>query len=101
MILGTTLQSPMWTVASAAMAPILRTRLPGPTLAPVEFMIVGGALIGPQRAGLDHPDDLEQMSVLGLGFLFLLAGCEDDAEMFLMRRAAWPSARGSPASPSP
>lgn len=80
-----TLQSLMWAVAIAALAPILRIWLPGPKLAPVVFMIIGGILIGPQVAGLASAEDLTVLSDLGLGFLFLLAGYEIDTEMFRRR----------------
>lgn len=79
------LQSLMWAVAIAAMAPVLRVLLPGPKVAPVVFMIFGGILVGPQVAGLAAPADLTVMSDLGLGFLFLLAGYEIDIGLFRRR----------------
>ena len=44
----------------------------------VVVLIVGGALIGPEVAGLAEPEAIELIANVGLGFLFLLAGYEID-----------------------
>jgi Kef-type K+ transport system membrane component KefB len=72
----TVLASLLWTVLIAALAPVLQTVLRRPKLAPVVFMILGGILVGPEVLALAQPSDLEVLSDLGLGFLFLLAGYE-------------------------
>jgi Kef-type K+ transport system membrane component KefB len=83
--MDTILTSLLWAVLVAALAPVIRLLLPGPRLAAVVFMILGGILIGPSVLGWANPDDLEVLSDLGLGFLFLLAGYEIDLALFRER----------------
>jgi Kef-type K+ transport system membrane component KefB len=68
----------------AALAPIvsglLARRVPQ-----VVIFIVGGILIGPQVLGWAHPEGLQLISNLGLGFLFLLAGYELELGLFRER----------------
>jgi Kef-type K+ transport system membrane component KefB len=42
----------------------------------VVLLLAGGIIIGPSVLGLAHPADIQLLSDLGLGFLFLLAGYE-------------------------
>ncbi len=94
----TGLASLLAVVVVAAMAPVLRAVLPGPPLAPVVFMLLGGILIGPQALDIAVPSDLALLSDIGLGFLFLLAGYEIEPRLFrqqpgrLALRSWWVSA---------
>ncbi len=80
--MDSTLVSLLCAVAIAALAPIIRLLLPGPRIAPVVFMLIGGVIVGPAVLGWAHPDDLTLLSDLGLGFLFLMAGYEIDLKLF-------------------
>ncbi len=80
-------------MAVAAAAPIVSRLLPGRP-PQVLFLILGGVLIGPEVAGIADPVQIELLSGLGLGFLFLLAGYELDPRLLVSdagRRAglAW------------
>jgi Kef-type K+ transport system membrane component KefB len=57
------------------LAPVLRAPQ-------VVLLLVGGVLIGPQVLQLAHPGDVQVLSDVGLGFVFLLAGYEVDLELF-------------------
>ena len=69
----------------AALAPIVVAILPGRRVPQVIVFIVGGVLIGPNGLGLARTSDLQLLSNIGLGFLFLLAGYELDPSLFRRR----------------
>ncbi len=69
----------------AAAAPLVALLLPGPRIAQVVLLIVGGVLIGPQVLGLAPSVEIELISNVGVGFLFLLAGYELDPAVFRQR----------------
>jgi Kef-type K+ transport system membrane component KefB len=69
----------------AAAAPIIASVLPGPRIAQVVLLIIGGALIGPEVVGLDASLEVELISNVGVGFLFLMAGYELDPKLFRER----------------
>ncbi len=66
----------------AGVAPILTAVLPGPSIPQVVFLLLGGILIGPEVLDFADPDQIEVLSQLGLGFLFLLAGYELEIALF-------------------
>lgn len=68
-------------VIVAALAPIAAALI-RPHFPQIVFLLVGGVLIGPQVLGIAHPVDVELLSNIGLGFLFLLAGYELDPVLF-------------------
>jgi Kef-type K+ transport system membrane component KefB len=49
------------------------------------ILIVGGILVGPQVLGWAEPDNIQLVSNVGLGFLFLLAGYELELGLFRER----------------
>jgi Kef-type K+ transport system membrane component KefB len=51
----------------------------------VVILIVGGILVGPQVLGWAEPDNIQLVSNVGLGFLFLLAGYELELGLFRER----------------
>ena len=73
--------SSLWTLllvmVVAAAAPIISRLIPGRP-PQVLFLIIGGILIGPQVLDVANSGDIQLLSGLGLGFLFLLAGYELD-----------------------
>jgi Kef-type K+ transport system membrane component KefB len=69
----------------AAAAPIIASVLPGPRIAQVVLLIIGGALIGPEVLGLEASIQVELISNVGVGFLFLMAGYELDPKLFRER----------------
>jgi Kef-type K+ transport system membrane component KefB len=69
----------------AALAPLMAMLLPGPRIAQVVLLLVGGVLIGPQVLGLHAHVEIELISNVGVGFLFLLAGYEFDPALFRER----------------
>jgi Kef-type K+ transport system membrane component KefB len=78
----------------AAVAPLLALVLPGPRIAQVVLLLVGGVIIGPQVLGLAPTIEIELIANVGVGFLFLLAGYEFDPALFRERAgrlamAAW------------
>ena len=62
----------------AALAPIVVAVLPGPRVPQVVILLLGGVLIGPHVLGLAETSNIQLLSNIGLGFLFLLAGYELD-----------------------
>jgi Kef-type K+ transport system membrane component KefB len=70
----------------AALAPLVVAMLPGPRIPQVVVFLFGGVLIGPHVLGLAETSNLQLLSNIGLGFLFLLAGYELDP---LLLRACW------------
>ncbi|HET6666645.1 MAG TPA: cation:proton antiporter [Intrasporangium sp.] len=73
-------------VAISAAAPLLAALIPHQRIPQVVLLLVGGMLIGEGWLGIDPEQELELISNVGLGFVFLLAGFEiDPAE--LMGRA--------------
>jgi Kef-type K+ transport system membrane component KefB len=69
----------------AAVAPLVSLLLPGPRIAQVVLLLVGGVLVGPQVLGLDPSVEVELISNVGVGFLFLLAGYELDPVLLRQR----------------
>ncbi len=62
----------------AALTPLLVAVLPGPRIPQVVVFLIGGVLIGPHVLGLAETGNIQLLSDVGLGFLFLLAGYELD-----------------------
>ena len=62
----------------AALAPLIVAALPGPRIPQVVIFLLGGVLIGPHVLGLAETSNIQLLSNIGLGFLFLLAGYELD-----------------------
>lgn len=83
--MGNPLSSLFFVILVAAAAPIFSRIVPGPQVPPVVFMLLGGILIGEEGLDLAVPDDVNLLSVIGLSFLFLLAGYELDLN--LMRQS--------------
>ncbi len=59
--------------------------LPGPRIPQVVIFLLGGVLIGPHVLGLAETSNIELLSNIGLGFLFLLAGYELDPRLLRQR----------------
>ncbi|HEX2176099.1 MAG TPA: cation:proton antiporter [Nocardioidaceae bacterium] len=71
--------------AVAALAPLVAVLLPGPRIAQVVILLVGGVAIGPQGLGVAPSIEIELISNVGVGFLFLLAGYELDPALLRQR----------------
>jgi Kef-type K+ transport system membrane component KefB len=69
----------------AALTPLLVALLPGPKIPQVVVFLLGGILIGPHVLGLAETDNIQLLSDVGLGFLFLLAGYELDPSLLRQR----------------
>ena len=69
----------------AALTPLLVAVLPGPKIPQVVVFLLGGILIGPHVLGLAETDNIQLLSDVGLGFLFLLAGYELDPLLLRQR----------------
>jgi Kef-type K+ transport system membrane component KefB len=69
----------------AALAPLVVAILPGPRIPQVVVFLVGGVLIGPHVLGLAETSDIQLLSNIGLGFLFLMAGYELDPALLRQR----------------
>ena len=69
----------------AALTPLLVAILPGPRIPQVVVFLVGGVLIGPHVLGLAETGNIQLLSDVGLGFLFLLAGYELDPALLRQR----------------
>ena len=69
----------------AALAPLLVAALPGPRIPQVVIFLLGGVLIGPHVLGLAETSNIQLLSNIGLGFLFLLAGYELDPLLLRQR----------------
>ena len=69
----------------AALAPLLVAALPGPRIPQVVIFLLGGVLIGPHVLGLAETSNIQLLSNIGLGFLFLLAGYELDPMLLRQR----------------
>ena len=69
----------------AALTPIVAGLLSRLRVPQVVILIVGGILVGPQVLGWADPANLELVSNVGLGFLFLLAGYELELGLFRER----------------
>lgn len=81
-------ESSLWSLllvmTVAALAPIASRLVPGRP-PQVLFLILGGIVIGPSVLGWADAVDIQLLSGLGLGFLFLLAGHELDPRMLRER----------------
>ncbi len=81
-------ESSLWSLllvmTVAALAPIVSRLVPGRP-PQVLFRILGGIVIGPSVLGWADAVDIQLLSGLGLGFLFLLAGHELDPRMLRER----------------
>ena len=71
--------------AVSALAPILAVLLPGQRVPQLILLILGGVLIGPEVLGLEVSPEVELISDVGLGMVFLLAGFEIDPTMLFDR----------------
>jgi Kef-type K+ transport system membrane component KefB len=69
----------------AALTPILVAILPGPKIPQVVVFLIGGVVIGPHVLGLAETSNIQLLSDVGLGFLFLLAGYELDPHLLRER----------------
>src|SRR5271154_335149 len=69
----------------AALAPLLVAALPGPRIPQVVVFLLGGVVIGPHVLGLAETGNIQLLSNIGLGFLFLLAGYELDPLLLRQR----------------
>lgn len=66
-------------VLVSALVPLLLAVLPGPRIAEVVVLLVGGVVVGPQVLDLAQVDPpIQLISDIGLSFLFLIAGFELD-----------------------
>lgn len=69
----------------AALTPLVVALLPGPRIPQVVVFLFGGVLIGPHGFGLAETSNIQLLSNVGLGFLFLLAGYELDLRLLRQR----------------
>jgi Kef-type K+ transport system membrane component KefB len=69
----------------AALTPLVVALLPGPRIPQVVVFLLGGVLIGPHVLGLAETGNIQLLSDVGLGFLFLLAGYELDPMLLRQR----------------
>jgi Kef-type K+ transport system membrane component KefB len=69
----------------AALAPLVVALLPGPRVPQVVILLLGGVLIGPHVLGVAETSNIQLLSNIGLGFLFLLAGYELDPQLLRQR----------------
>jgi Kef-type K+ transport system membrane component KefB len=69
----------------AALTPLIVAALPGPRIPQVVFFLLGGVLIGPHGLGIAETSNIQLLSNIGLGFLFLLAGYELDPALLRQR----------------
>jgi Kef-type K+ transport system membrane component KefB len=69
----------------AALAPVVVAALPGRRVPQVVIFLFGGVLIGPHVLGLSDTSNIQLLSNIGLGFLFLLAGYELDPALLRQR----------------
>src|SRR3984957_10043758 len=69
----------------AALTPLLVAILPGPRIPQVVVFLIGGVLIGPHVLGLAENGNIQLLSDVGLGLLFLLAGYELDPLLLRQR----------------
>ncbi|HEY4569912.1 MAG TPA: cation:proton antiporter [Kribbella sp.] len=83
--LGRELTSLFVVVLVAALTPVVVGLLSRLRIPQVVVLILGGVVIGPEVLDLAHPDAIELLSNVGLGFLFLLAGYELDLAIFSQR----------------
>ncbi len=66
-------------VLVAALCPIVAQSIPRKPIPETVFLLIAGALLGPNMAGIiELSDPISLLSELGLAFLFLLAGFEID-----------------------
>ena len=66
-------------VLVAAVCPIIAHSIPKKPIPETVFLLIAGALLGPNMAGvIELSDAIKLLSELGLAFLFLLAGFEID-----------------------
>ena len=81
----------------SALAPIVAALIPHQRIPQVVLLLIGGMIIGPDGFGIDPNLELQLISNVGLGFVFLLAGFEIDPAQLLSRSGklalvAWASA---------
>ncbi|HEY3650962.1 MAG TPA: cation:proton antiporter [Streptosporangiaceae bacterium] len=69
----------------AALTPLVVALLPGPRIPQVVIFLFGGVLIGPHGLGVAESSNIQLLSNIGLGFLFLLAGYELDPRLLRQR----------------
>ena len=71
----------------ALVCPLITRLIPNKLIPETVFLIIAGALLGPNLAGaIQLTDSVELLSDLGLGFLFLLAGYEIDPQCLTGRQ---------------
>jgi len=72
-------------VTIAAATPIVLGLMPRLGIPAVVIFLVAGVIVGPYALDVANPNDVELLSKMGLGFLFLLAGYEVKLEWFRER----------------
>jgi Kef-type K+ transport system membrane component KefB len=68
--------------AIAVLAPLLLGLLPRLRVPQVVLLLLGGMIVGPQLLAIAQPADIQPLSDIGLGFVFLLAGYEIDQRLY-------------------
>jgi Kef-type K+ transport system membrane component KefB len=66
----------------AVLAPLLLGLLPWLRVPQVVLLLLGGMIVGPQLLAIARPGDVQPLSDIGLGFVFLLAGYEIDQRLY-------------------
>lgn len=69
-------------VTIAAVTPIVLGLVPRLGIPAVVVFLIAGVIVGPSALDIAHPHQVELLSQVGLGFLFLLAGYEIKLEWF-------------------
>jgi len=72
-------------VTIAAATPIVLGLMPRLGIPAVVIFLVAGVIVGPYALDVANPNDVELLSKMGLGFLFLLAGYEVKLKWFRER----------------
>lgn len=78
----------------AAVTPLLVALLPGPKIPQVVVFLLGGVLIGPHVLGVAETTNIQLLSDVGLGFLFLWPGTSSIPRCCGSGRGGWRSPAG-------
>src|SRR5690242_16641732 len=79
---GQVLASLLAVAVVAVLAPLLVGLLPRLRVPQVVLLLLGGMIVGPQLLAVARPGDIQPLSDIGLGFVFLLAGYEIDQRLY-------------------